>query len=67
MVRSGAVVAEADRGPRAHEDGARGADAGRDTDVPLTYVCRQIERDLREQLGEADLPAPVVAVDGYLW
>jgi putative membrane protein len=41
--------------------------AGRDTDVPLTYVCTRIERDLREQLGDAELPAPVAAVDGYLW
>jgi putative membrane protein len=37
------------------------------TDVPLTALSTAIERDLREQLGDAVLPAPVVAVDGYLW
>jgi len=35
-------------------------------DVPMTAICNTIERDLREQLGEP-LPAPVVAVDGYLY
>jgi putative membrane protein len=41
--------------------------AGATTDVPLTYLSVEIERDLREQLGDADLPARVVPVDGYLW
>lgn len=37
------------------------------TDVPMTAICRAIERDLLEQLGERDLPPAAVAVDGYLW
>jgi putative membrane protein len=36
-------------------------------DVPLSAVCRAIERDLREQLGESDLPDELVPVAGYLW
>lgn len=41
--------------------------AGTTTDVPLTYLSTEIERDLREQLGETTLPDRVRAVDGYLW
>lgn len=41
--------------------------AGRTTDVPLTYLTTEIERDVRELLGDAELPPRVVAVDGYLW
>jgi ion channel-forming bestrophin family protein len=37
------------------------------TDVPMTAICRAIERDLLEQLGHTPLPPPVAAVDGYLW
>lgn len=36
------------------------------TDVPLTAICNTIERDLREMLGERELPAKVQPVDGYL-
>ena len=36
-------------------------------DVPFTAVCRSIERDLREQLGDTNLPPASVPVDGYLW
>jgi putative membrane protein len=36
------------------------------TDVPLTAICNTIERDLREMLGEQDLPAKPQPVDGYL-
>jgi putative membrane protein len=36
-------------------------------DVPMTAICNAIERDLRDQLGEADLPAPAEPVDGYLY
>lgn len=39
---------------------------GRITDVPLTALCNTIERDLRELLGERELPAKLQAVDGYL-
>jgi putative membrane protein len=37
------------------------------TDVPMTSICRAIERDLLEQIGHTDLPAPLEPVDGYLW
>jgi hypothetical protein len=30
-------------------------------------ICRDIERDLLEQLGEPNLPDPVPVVAGYLW
>jgi putative membrane protein len=36
-------------------------------DVPVTAICRDIERDLLEQLGERALPDPVPVVAGYLW
>lgn len=36
-------------------------------DVPLTAICNAIERDLRDQLGEADLPPPTEPIEGYLY
>lgn len=30
-------------------------------DIPMTAICRNIEIDLREMLGEADLPPPIQA------
>ncbi len=36
-------------------------------DIPLTALCRTIERNLREALGEKDLPPPLQPVDGFLW
>lgn len=39
---------------------------GRITDVPLTAICNTIERDLRELLGERELPTKAQPVDGYL-
>lgn len=35
-------------------------------DVPMTAMCRTIEIDLREMLGETDLPEKIKAVDGVL-
>ncbi len=35
-------------------------------DVPMTALCRTIEIDLREMLGETDLPPKVQAKDGIL-
>jgi len=35
-------------------------------DVPMTALCRTIEIDLREMLGETDLPGPIAAKDGIL-
>lgn len=37
------------------------------TDVPLSAMCRVIERDVRETLGEHDLPPKLAPKDGYLW
>jgi ion channel-forming bestrophin family protein len=37
------------------------------TDIPMTAICRAIERDLLEQLGSTTLPPPLEPVDGYLW
>ncbi len=36
------------------------------TDVPLTAMCNTIERDLREMLGETDLPSKTVPENGFL-
>ncbi|MGD8826889.1 MAG: bestrophin family ion channel [Myxococcales bacterium] len=38
----------------------------RDNDTPMTALCRTIEIDLRQQLGETDLPPPIEPVDGVL-
>ncbi len=37
------------------------------TDVPLSALCITIERDLKEMLGEKDLPPRPEPVDGYLF
>jgi putative membrane protein len=37
------------------------------TDVPLTAITNTIERDLREMLGETDLPAKVEPSGGFLF
>jgi putative membrane protein len=37
------------------------------TDVPLTAMCNTIERDLREMLGEKDLPKKLEAENGFLY
>ncbi|MEM7657292.1 MAG: bestrophin family ion channel [Bacteroidota bacterium] len=37
------------------------------TDVPMSTISAQIERDLREMLGEEDLPAVPTAEKGYLF
>jgi putative membrane protein len=39
---------------------------GRFTDTPMTALCRTIEIDLREQLGETEIPLAVEPVDGIL-
>lgn len=36
-------------------------------DVPMSAICNAIERDLRDQLGEAELPAATAPVEGYLY
>jgi putative membrane protein len=37
-----------------------------DNDTPMTALCRTIEIDLRQQLGETDLPPAIEPVDGVL-
>lgn len=37
------------------------------TDVPLTAICNTVERDLREMLGETDLPKKLEAENGFLY
>jgi putative membrane protein len=37
------------------------------TDVPLTALCNTIERDLREMLGESDLPPKSSPENGFLY
>ncbi len=37
------------------------------TDIPLTTMCNSIERDLKEQLGEMDIPEKIKPVQGYLY
>lgn len=37
------------------------------TDVPLTALCNTIERDLREMLGETDLPPRMEPEQGFLF
>jgi ion channel-forming bestrophin family protein len=39
---------------------------GLPNDTPMTAICRTIEIDLREQLGETDLPEPLKPVNGVL-
>lgn len=36
-------------------------------DTPMTALCRTIEIDMREQLGETDLPPKLEPVDGFLY
>ena len=36
-------------------------------DVPMTAICNALERELRDALGEKDLPAPTEPVEGYLY
>lgn len=36
-------------------------------DVPMTALCRSIEIDLRQMLGESEVPAPVQPIDGVLY
>lgn len=35
-------------------------------DIPMFTMCRTIEADLRQMMGDADVPAPVQPVDGIL-
>ena len=35
-------------------------------DVPISSLTRTIEIDLKEMLGESDLPEPITPKDGFL-
>ncbi|WP_111669768.1 bestrophin family protein [Algoriphagus litoralis] len=37
------------------------------TDVPLSALCNTIERDLKEMLGEKELPQKTEVIEGYLF
>lgn len=37
------------------------------TDVPLTALCNTVERDLKEMMGEYDLPAKAIVENGFLF
>jgi putative membrane protein len=37
------------------------------TDVPMSALCTTIETDLKEMLGEEDLPEPAAAENGFLF
>jgi putative membrane protein len=39
---------------------------GQANDTPMTALCRSIEIDLRQQLGEREVPPPIQPVDGVL-
>lgn len=39
---------------------------GLTNDIPMFAMCRGIEADLRQMIGDTDLPEPVKAVDGIL-
>lgn len=40
---------------------------GRITDVPMTAMCNTIERDLKEMLGEKELPRKLEPENGFLY
>ena len=35
-------------------------------DVPITSIARTIEIDMREMLGDSDIPKPIEAENGFL-
>ena len=37
------------------------------TDVPMTAMCNTIERDLKEMLGETDLPPKLLPENGFIF
>lgn len=37
------------------------------TDIPMTSMCNTIERDLKEMLGQTDIPAKLEAENGYIF
>ena len=69
------VLAKAFGGPTVTNDGvtvAREIDLedpfdNKNNDIPLTAICTTIEINLRQMLGETELPADLKPVDGVLW
>jgi len=41
--------------------------ANRINDVPLSFICTEIERDVLDLLGGSALPPSKLPEDGYLW
>jgi putative membrane protein len=39
---------------------------GLSNDVPMLYICRNIEIDLLQQLGELNLPSPIQPIKNVL-
>ena len=39
---------------------------GMGNDIPMLSLCRTIEIDLREMMGESDLPAPIEPINNVL-
>lgn len=37
------------------------------SDIPLSSICRTIELDLLEQLGEKNIPEPIKPIEGVLF
>lgn len=37
------------------------------TDIPMTAMCNTIERDLKEMLGETELPPKLVPENGFIF
>jgi len=37
------------------------------TDVPLTDICNNIERDLKEMIGETEKPEKLQPENGYIY
>ena len=37
-----------------------------ETDVPMHFICRNLEIDLKQAIGHAEIPEPIEAVNGIL-
>ena len=39
---------------------------GLETDVPMQFICRNLEIDLKQAIGESEVPAPIEPINGVL-
>ena len=39
---------------------------GLETDVPMHFICRNLEIDLKEAIGGSEIPDPIVPIKGVL-